>query len=349
MALWLNRAGAQGQHLTKFLEDSRIYLTWGGLDHDLSEVASKADLSTLLREVYPDMGAVKLANHTGQLWRFVHEMQISDWVIVPDKITRSINIAEITGDYTFVPDGPDPYFHFHSVRWVGNDIPRTNFDPDLLYSFGGLMTIYKVERNDAEQRVRAMQSHSWKAPGVTEHLTADGESAIDLEELARDDIAKLIVTRFKGHGLARLVEAVLRAQGYTTYRSPEGADKGIDILAGLGPLGFDDPRICVQVKSGDSAIDHPTLNQLIGAMQNVGAPQGLLVSWGGFKPTVRREEPPQFFRVRLWNQQTLVDEILRNYDRLDEDIRAELPLKRIWAVAKGSTEEAVAAEEQAQG
>ena len=43
---------------------------------------------------------------------------------------------------------------------------------------------------------------------------------MDLEELAHD----LIAARFKGHGLTRLVEAILKAQGYTTWHSPEGAD-----------------------------------------------------------------------------------------------------------------------------
>ncbi len=31
--------------------------------------------------------------------------------------------------------------------------------------------------------------------------------------------------------MARLVDAVLRATGYTTYLSPEGPDKGVDLLA----------------------------------------------------------------------------------------------------------------------
>ena len=44
--------------------------------------------------------------------------------------------------------------------------------------------------------------------------------------------------------MARLVDAVLRAQGYTTYLSPEGPDKGIDILAAPEPMGFG-TRECV--------------------------------------------------------------------------------------------------------
>jgi len=79
-------------------------------------------------------------------------------------------------------------------------------------------------------------------------------------------------------------------------------------------------------------VDRPTLDQLIGAMQNVNAEQGLLVSWGGFKTSIDKELPTQFFKVRLWDQDSIIDELMSNYDRLDEDIRAELPLKRIWTL-----------------
>jgi restriction system protein len=89
----------------------------------------------------------------------------------------------------------------------------------------------------------------------------------------------------------------------------------------------------VQVKSHDDAVDHPTLSQLLGTMQSVGAEQGLLVSWGGFRSSVERVTAQNFFRVRLWNQTELISQVLEHYDRLDEEIRAELPLKRIWTVA----------------
>lgn len=345
MALWLVRTGRYGEHLPKFLGDNRIYLTWDGLDVDLATVSSKPELSAILAGRYPGFGAVKLANHTGQIWRFTHELAPGDWVVVPDK-SGAINIAEITGEYTFAPAGHDPnYYHYRSVLWVATDVPRTNFPKDILFSFGGLMTIYKVTRHNAEARVRAMAETGWKADdlaagalppnGAGEAPSGDEvDGQPDIAQLASDEIAKLIIARFKGHGLARLVDGVLRAQGYATFVSPEGADKGVDILAGTGQLGFGDVRLCVQVKSGDSPLDRPTLDQLIGTMQNVGAKNGLLVSWGGFKQSVQREEPNQFFRVRLWDQARLIHELLESYERLDDELRAELPLKRVWVIAR---------------
>ena len=164
---------------------------------------------------------------------------------------------------------------------------------------------------------------------------AEDEAAqtLDLERLSKDQIATLIGRKFRGHEMARLVDAVLKAQGYTTFVSPPGPDKGVDILAAPGPLGFGKPRICIQVKSQDSPVDSPTLNQLIGSMQNVQADQGLLVAWGGFKTSVDREVATQFFRVRLWDQDALIGQLLEHYEKLDEDLRAELPLKRVWMLA----------------
>lgn len=107
-------------------------------------------------------------------------------------------------------------------------------------------------------------------------------------------------------------------------------DKSIDILAARGELGFDAPRICVQVKSGQDPMDRPTLNQLRGAMTRSKAEKGLLVVWGGFARTVEEEIPVQFFDVRLWDEQELIAQLLNVYEKLDADLRAELPLKRVW-------------------
>ena len=71
----------------------------------------------------------------------------------------------------------------------------------------------------------------------------------------------------------------------------------------------------------------------MGAMKKVQAREALFVSWGGFKQTVYKEAAPSFFSVRLWNQNDLLDHLFAHYDHLDEDLKAELPLKRVWMVA----------------
>ena len=120
-----------------------------------------------------------------------------------------------------------------------------------------------------------MKSNGWKPEKVKDIAGKDqsdiSEGDRDLEVDARDGIAKLIIARFKGHGLSRLVEGILKAQGYTTWRPPEGADGGADILAGAGQLGFGMPRLVVEVKSEDNPIDRSTVDKLIGAVTKFGA------------------------------------------------------------------------------
>lgn len=339
MALWLVRAGSAGEYENKFLEENRIYLTWEGLSTDLSKIKEKRELYDILLKSYADVKPAAIRNWTGQIWPIAKEMNKGDWVVLPSKKKPAIHFAEIVGDYVNKPDNPDPFYHYRDVRWIATDIPRSNFDQDILYSFGAFMTICRISRNDAEKRIREMAKHDWKSPStpvqaktVRQQIDEEQPEFSDLEQLAKDQIAKFIIRKFKGHGMTMLIEAILQAQGYTTHRSQEGPDRGIDILAAPGSLGFGSPRLCVQVKTGDTPVDRPTLDQLIGTMQNVNAEQGLLVSWGGFKTSIDKELPIQFFRVRLWDQNSIINELMSNYDKLDEDIRAELPLKQIWTL-----------------
>ena len=71
-----------------------------------------------------------------------------------------------------------------------------------------------------------------------------------LQEYALGQIREHVERNFHGHALSDLVAAVLEAEGYKVSVSSPGPDGGVDILAGKGPMGFDSPRICVQVKSG---------------------------------------------------------------------------------------------------
>lgn len=340
MAIWLIRAGSHGEYEQKFIQEERVYVTWDDLDVNLAKLSERAELISAMNERYPDKKQKALMNWSSQIWPFAHEMKKGDLVILPLKTQRAIQIGEITGDYHFESKGPSPYFHWRPVKWIAEAIPRANFGKDLLNSFGAFMTICRIQSNNAESRIATMRKNGWKAETVasvsktiTTPTDAETGEDTDLEELARDQIAQLVIARFKGHGLTRLVEAILKAQGYTTYRSPEGADGGADILAGSGPLGFGTPRLCVEVKSESTPIDRPTVDKLLGAVSKFGAQEGLFVSWSGFKTNVQKELAAQFFRVRLWTQKELLEQLFAHYDQLDEDMKAELPLKRIWTVA----------------
>lgn len=338
MAIWLIRAGSHGEYEQKFIQENRVYVTWDELDLDLSKLQQRGELSAAMAQRYPDAKPKAILNWVSQVWPFAHEMHKGDLVVLPLKTQPAVYIGEITGDYCAEQTGPNPFFHWRSVKWIGEAVPRTHFGKDLLFSFGAFLTICRIQRNNAEHRIAAMRADGWKAETAAAPVKAsissdDAAADTDLDELARDQIAALVSARFKGHGLTRLVEGILKAQGYTTYRSPEGADGGADILAGSGSLGFSAPRLCVEVKSEDSPIGREPVDKLLGAMTKFNADQGLFVAWGGFKGNVQKELASQFFRLRLWTLKELLEQLFEQYERLDEDLKAELPLKRVWMVA----------------
>lgn len=347
MELWLNRAGAGGEYEDKFLDEGRIYLTWDGLEADFGTVATREALIDVLKQTYSDEKMSRLANHGGQIWSFVKRMSVGDWVVLPSKKQPVVYIGRITSSYCHQPEGPDPFFHYREVDWFGKEIPRSNFGQDLLYSFGAFMTICRIQRNNALERVQAMHKNGWKpetnaslAKVALSPLATDGQApldgddgaVLDLELIARQQVVSLIESKYKGHALTALVAAILRAQGYTVWQSPEGADGGVDILASNGNMGLGSERICIEVKSGTGTVDRPTVDKLLGAMTKFNASYGLFIAWGGFKQNVQKELASSFFQLRLWNQDDVLNALFSVYDDLEEDIRAALPLQRTWTV-----------------
>lgn len=337
MSIWLFRAGKNGEYENKFLDDSRVYLTWDNLDIDLNSFEKQDDLYKYLVGKY-DLEKEKTAINWGsQIYPIAYKMNIGDWVVLPSKINRTIHFGKIVGDYKFDEKLGSPYYHYRDVEWFALDIPRDRFDQDILYSLGAFMTVCKIHKNNAETRIKQMYKNNWniKDNGITEKITdVENEIEFDLEEYIFDKISEHIIRKFKGNKMELLIEEILKAKGFTTYRSPEGADNGVDILAATDTLGFGAPKICVQVKTQDTPVDRPTMDQLIGTMSNYNADYGLLVSWNGFKSSVIKETPKQFFRLRLWDSKKVIEQLLENYDNLSENIKAEIPLKRVWMLNK---------------
>lgn len=340
--LWLVRLGKNGEFEAAALRDNMLRIGFG-LAEDISHLKDRDSIIAKIAEQFPNDNPNRHKNIGAQVNQFINVAETGDLVVTPFKTTGTIAIGRLAGPYRPGPNG-EP---LRPVQWLKTEIPRDNFKQDMLYSFGAFMTVCEITRNDALRRVQVVLETGRDpgdgtfptiAPNVTsrayvlEHVTEAEDQPINLEQLARDQIERRIASVFTGHDFTRLVAAILFAQGYRTHISPPGADAGVDIVAGNGPLGLDSPRVVVQVKSGSVTVDQPTLQGLIGSIHDTHADHGLIVSWGGFTSAVRRRTNELFFRVRLWGREELIDNLLAAYERLPEDIRAELPLRRTWTL-----------------
>lgn len=332
------RLGKFGEQEAHALDAGELVTGW--VLSDISALQSREQLLEALAVSYDHEKPGTLKNWAVQLNQFLHGVSEDDLAIVPLKTTGQIAIGKFTGSY-FHKDRDHPA---RAIQWLVTDLPRSAVKQDLLYSLGATQTVCEISRNEAVRRFSAL-AETRSDPGPNLMLTPPGkipapsaatteieDAGADLGQIARDQIERHISANFVGHAFTRLIAAILEAQGYRVRVSPPGSDRGVDIVAGLGALGFDGPRLVVQVKSGDVVADQPALQGLLGCIQDTHAEHGLMVAWSGFTPPVRQRTNELYFRVRLWGREEVLDALFSVYETLPEGIRAELPLQRIWTL-----------------
>ena len=86
-------------------------------------------------------------------------------------------------------------------------------------------------------------------------------------------------------------------------------------------------------------MDVKVARELTGVMGKYAADRALLVGWGGFTKAVHIETAADYFKLRLWDAGDVVKAVQDHYEDLPEDIRADLPLKRVWTLVQDGTDE----------
>ena len=326
MAVWVIKGGRAGEHEDTFLAKGVVSLGFD-LQQSIADFASR----DALREI------AESRNGADQMWRFYQEIATGDLVVLPRKRTNQVALGRISGPYAYRPEAVSQDVpHVRAVSWEVTDIPRSNFDRDLLNSFGSQLTLSQPGAPNAESRIdRTVSIYLETAPAdlplASENAVNDGDDdfqdEIDLEQENKNRIIARLRRKFAGTRLEHLVASILRASGYQVLETRKGADGGIDILAGKGDLGFGEPRLCVQVKGRTDQVGLAEYDRLRGNINTFRAQHGLLVSLGGFTKPVHDRNEESFFEIRLWGPDDVVQQLLDTYDALPQDIRSDIPLR----------------------
>ena len=125
-----------------------------------------------------------------------------------------------------------------------------------------------------------------------------------------------------------LVAALLRGMGYYVRdNAAPGPDGGIDIFAYIDPLGARGTRLKVQVKHRENPAPEKELRELKGLLNE--GEIGVFVSSGGFSSTGKRFATTTDKHIELIDMDRFIDLWRENYDKMSDEDRALLPLKRI--------------------
>ena len=318
-------------------EESALHDGMYAIDFGLRQSVTNFDDRNALRDHIQDTLSVSIhraAQWASQTWRFVHDISLDDLVVLPRKQAKVVAVGRMTGAYEYRPDSELIGPHTRRVDWRAVDIPRANFDSDLLYAFGGNLTVFRVRKDNAEERINAVTDAYLSDSPVPEpfpisdmDIEDDEAPSLDLDEYIADRIIERMRQKFSGHRLEYVVANILKAEGYSVLQTRPGPAGGVDVVAGKGDMGFSEPRLCVQVKSSRAPVDVSDYNRLQGNVRSFGADHGLLVSLGDFTRTVRNENERSFFEIRLWGPHELAQRLLDTYDDLPLDIRTDIPLQ----------------------
>ena len=134
MTMWLVRAGRAGEKEQQALEAKAAMIGWEELP-DLTPCATRDELQTLLRDTYPEERVRTLISWLNQIWPVRDTMRVGDLVALPLKTRPTIAFGTVSGGYTYRQDLPGGPQHARPVEWLAQ-IPRSAFDPDMLFSFG---------------------------------------------------------------------------------------------------------------------------------------------------------------------------------------------------------------------
>ena len=185
--------------------------------------------------------------------------------------------------------------------------------------------------NDAYHEWRRLNPKDDSPEEEPNDETAEKDNAMNLDLLesdAREGIRQFIVSK-SPYEFQDMVAALLRAMDYhTPFIAPKGKDGGIDIIAYLDPLGAKTPRIKVQVKhKPETAIGASEVRALSGVLK--AGDIALFVTSGTYSADARNAASGNDKFIRLIDGNDFIDMWQKYYDKMTDDDKNMLPLKRI--------------------
>lgn len=330
--IWMVRAGQGSYLIDEFLQRSCIAIGWREVG-DLNENSDMTihELKDRFKAVYPDDSEGRVRQCVGQIWRFWRSFSIGDKVVTYDAGAREYYLGTITSEYQY--DGELGYPHYRSVAWMDMAVDRDLLSTETKNTLGAISTIFELPSEVWGELERG---------GMSELDTmelAEAEQIIEERDLQRlkDDVIfrsqefiKDIIANLSWQDTETLIAGLLKAMGYKTRMTAKGGgDLGSDIIASPDDLFLEQPLIKVEVKKrSKDKIQAPDIRNFIGGMR--GHHKGIYVTTSSFSKEAQYEAERANFAITLIDSDWLVELLLSNYESLDPEIKALVPLRKIY-------------------
>ena len=331
-SFWMVRAGEGGYLADEFKRSNVVAIGYAG-KRNFADAPTRESVRQEMEAVYPGAKPGFLVNATGAFYKFATAMRPGDLLISYDPARRKYLFGEIAGDYMFRPGQVPDHDHVRPVKWNG-EVSRDDLSKAARNTLGSTIAIFEPGDQVLAEIQRLMSGQPPARIAETPEAP-DAEATSDLERIRRDTIGrghefiKDKISELDWQELQELMAGILRAMGYKTQVSPQGADRGKDIVASPDGLGLSPPRIKVEVKHRTrTPMGAPEIRSFIGGLR--GEDRGLYVSTGGFTKEAEYEAERASVPVHLLDLDGLANLLTQHYENMDNDGRALVPLIRFY-------------------
>lgn len=326
--VWVVRGGDYNELAAQVATKQAVALGWDAVG-DVSSIKTRDDLREKMEEAEPGSGT---PNSVGQMYRFVNEIQIGDFILTPERATKQVHISRCTGGYQFDPTiFSGDYPQVRPVNYL-RSVARGSFPVTVRNTLGSILTVFR-----ADVALPYIKMALGELPSAVVATSPDdpiqepGMWADEIEGQARGQILEAL-DEIEHHDFQFFIAGLLEALDYQAQVGQRGKDGGVDILAYPDAFGLASPRIKVQVKNQKASAgiqDVGYLNGVLGAGE-----RGLFVCTGGFTTDAKRAPFVREGKVALVDGTQLLDLILQHYESIPQRARTLLPLRKVYVPEK---------------
>lgn len=302
----------------ELLEDNYIAIGWKEMGDLSNLVPTRESYYQKYNIAYPDAKKMSVYNSAGQIYRFINEAKIGDYVVFPSKFDRKVNIGIIESDY-YYDNSEKEYPHKRNVKWIFKGIDRDKYSQGAKFELGSFLSFFKINKYKNEHEAIILGKSNIKQDQEEEQISIEA-----IEESTKDYILKELSKHYKGYDFELVVSELLNAMGYKTKNSARGGDRGKDIIVYRDEL---PPRIIVQVKSHDGEIREEVVQSLKGALND--GDYGLFVTLSDFTNNAKDFLAKQS-RIKSINGSEFVDLLLKYYDDMSDEFKETIKLRKVY-------------------
>lgn len=265
------------------LSENQIIIGWAKAEGLLDDKLSWEEFREIIRRIYysSEDNLRRAGNAAGQMWRFIREMQIGDFVVVP--YGPEFYVAEVIGPPTYdkTKVAEDTAYR-RKVKWLNNgkSIPRNIAKSSLISRMKtqgtcAFATDLLEEINDCIISVTLEEKPTFHR---------------DLQQrLTQQALEELRIGRIDSYGFENLVSEIMKGLGATeTKIIPRSQDKGVDVIATFNIAGAFPITIGIQAKhwQPEPPLDVDVIEQLLKGIEGESADFGMIITTGSFSDSV---------------------------------------------------------------